>query len=369
MQSKHVDLLLEQIDAENEMDALLRLVPRIVIDVPILKSIMRRHICTLDETAARKQLFTIKAIDAIFPKDILQHIAFFCHSASQRSINKSFQKCYDRNQDLIRKRRPQIVEITRHLFAPKVNHNESTNQIFIVHPEGQQLSEDAQKYGKRVCLMTDLTECIGNAESGDKILIDDGSYSLHAEGLSGLRIGGKHLQIIGIGDNVRIDVRSTNLFGVPGVSQLIINGGSKIFLKKLHIQFPHRNPLKRRGIIVEDSSLWVDQCELCATERVIAHSNSSIQILDSIISAQRGIQALCDEGGALETIVIGCSFNIKGKLGEAIIANGTLQCFGNVFKRGTIVFDLQSGNRFVGNLFEDCSFPGAIEVANKICFV
>ena len=238
METKYVDLLLGRVNAEDDMDALLRMLPRIGVDVLTLQSMMRLFICSLGESAARTALFNVKPIDAILPKDVLQNIAAFNHSVRQRLINKSFQKCYDRNSEMVKRMRHQVVKKYKHKFSPEVTHDEIKNKIYVVHPEGENVTTKSLEHEQRVVVNTNLQKCIQNANSGDKILIQDGTYVLRAFSrdwdIEAVTIRNKHLHIIGIGKNVKIKVQGacTPLGRIRGCSLNIEEGSHILFSDK-----------------------------------------------------------------------------------------------------------------------------------------
>ena len=342
MSTKYIDLLLEHIDAENDMDALLRLVPRIGFDVPTFKSILRQHVCNMDKASARKGVFNIQSIDRILPRDMLQNIEAFNHSVSLRLTNKSFKNCYDRNQEMVIRRRPHIVEKHKSRFSPQINHDQCTNQIFIVHPEEGLSKEPAEIYGVGVFLTTDLMGCIVNAASGDKIFVDDGSYELFSD--LWLEINDKHLQIIGIGENVKIDSRNCSI---------TVCGQSKKLLKKLHIDFGKGKASTSHGITIDDTaSLWIEDCNMRGGFQLIRlNSNSSVFMLSSRFTAQMIVSGICHGKSRSSITALGCTFNARAR---ALVLSGTLLSIGNIFKNTSIKTLRGFKGHFEGNVFKNC---------------
>ena len=380
MESKYGDLLRSRVNAENDMDALLRMIPRIGIDVRALQSMMLQFICSMEEAAARTALFNVNPIDAIISRDVLQNIAAFNHCESQRRINKSFKNCYNRNHEMVKRIRPQIVEKYKHEFSPMVNHNERTNQIYIVHPAGQSLTTKASEYGKLVTSSTKLQDCISNARSGDKILIQDGSYVLRASqrrnpwSVSTVTIQNKHLQIIGIGDNVKIQFQGVrSLQGRIRSCKLSIEEGSHVLLSGLGIHFEGDDPRGDGFTVSHDSHLWVRDCIITSKRRIAQlFENGSLYILSSRLKAESGIMKSSLSKGEQKKIskfsAIDCIFNCN--IGCAIRANYMhLRCIGNIFSDSIEFIGVESSGWFEGNLFKDghsSSFHPCAQSVNKI---
>ena len=167
MNTEFAESLMECVSTENNMEALLRMIPRVGIDVPMLQSMMQQFIGNLNENSARKALFNVKPIHQVLPLDILRHVATFNDPKNLRVINKSFQKYYDRNQDIGREAKADVVQESTNYFRPKIDHNEQTNEIFIIQNANESSTEfvKRKKFGKRVSFHHDLAECADEAAS------------------------------------------------------------------------------------------------------------------------------------------------------------------------------------------------------------
>ena len=363
MTTKYVEQLLERVSAENDLDVLLRMIPKMGINAAALQSMLRTHISSLNETAAKTALFNVNPIDTILPMDVLQIVSAFTHSVDLRLVNKSFKNCCDRNQEIVERMRRQIVEESKHLFSPQINHDESTNQIFIVHAKGQPLSAKAKQYGDSVSLTTDLGQCLENCQSGDKILIESGSYVCSTVDYREINISNKHLQIIGLGDNAKIEFQ-----GKPygrQTTMLDIENKSHILLKNLQIEFSSENGINMRD---DTSRIWVQNCNIIAKDVCIVSWNNLnsgfISILSSKLEGNSGIDAY-----NTEVVLIGCTFDIdvnKKRTVSMSLVSGKLNGIGNLFNRHVKVNTRKSNVSFKGNVLNNCGLLKTIRQFGSI---
>lgn len=383
MNTEFIDSLIEHINAENDMSALLRMIPRIGIDVSTLQSLMKSFISDLDENSARKALFNVKPIDTMLPMDVLQHIAKFDHQESQREINKSFKKCFDLNQELLKRIREDIIQEYEHEFDPVVDCNETTNQIFILHPEGEISAEFEKRKasGHRVSKCHDLAQCINEATSGDKILIENGTYMYNStpvdevDGLTvGLSICDKHLQIMGIGSNVKLDFVKVGYRYQDAL--LLMTNGSHILFKNLEINFQHEAyAVQACPIIIKGNSfIWMEDCQLSAPHQLLQIHNSCIYMKSCIISCGGGIKLDPFRGRSTFT-AIACTidmnrcgksaFEIQNKEDLSLVR---LTFVGNIFKGALLQtsFGWPRNALFDGNIFEECFISEWLRYSNRV---
>lgn len=353
MDTKYVDLLQERISAQKDWNTLLRFLPLIGINVVSLQSMMREFICSLKESAAKRALFNVSPIDAILPMDVLQNVAAFDHYTKLQLINKSFKACYERNQEMTKKLIPQIVDECEHLFAPQINHDKDTNKIFVVHPEGQPVSRKVAEYGDVVIPSSDLRQCINSAKSGDTVLIQNGTFVLQTQNHGfQVDIRRKHLQIIGIEDNVRIHFKDP----VSRQSCWRISEGSHVLLQNVEIECD----VKMQVWVIE-SNFWMNECNvhspglLGSNKMFHITGGSSIWALRSrFINEQIHICHTWREEN--EITLIGCTLEGNEPLVIEMPQHRALKCIGNVFNRSRI--SAWTGNEcnvyLKGNLFYSC---------------
>ena len=375
MSTGFVDSLIEHVIAENDMSALLRMVPRIGIDVCTLQSLMTNFIGTLNENAARKALLNVQPIDTLLPMDVIQHISKFNHRESLQKINKAFKKCYDNNQEMLKRIREDLIEEYENEFNPEVDYNETTNQIFILYPMGKISAEFEKRkaHGQRVSKCHDFAQCVNTAQWGDKILIEDGVYTIPH--VNGLHIHTKHLQIIGIGSNVKLNF-GHNYRLEQGQGLLYITEGSQILFKNLEINFQCDEQEFVPPIVMRySSSIWMENCKLSAPSQLLESSNSSIYMKSCSISFGGSItlakcQSHVTHNANSNFTAIACTFdmNMGRRTVFEIQAKVNLKFVGNIFKRASVGFFIfrECSALFNGNVFEDCHVIEWIRNSNRV---
>merc|ERR1711879_370273 len=177
------------------------------------------------------------------------HILSFQHYSCMRRVDKTFKKCFDRNQVISMRSMQKINNDHNDRFPPDIKFDESLNRTFVVHPTGDPLAQSVQSFGAVIPWTGNLTRLIENEiQSGDRILIQDGEYEISMFGCS---CRNKVLQIIGIGQSVNIMLHSYSI-------GLAIDSGSKLLLQNVKVTQSSKN-----GIYLnEGSKLWMKGCIL-----------------------------------------------------------------------------------------------------------
>lgn len=359
MSLQHVKPLMDQIEAESNVDALLQMTRTIGVDAKTLQSMLREFVRNLDEIAARAALLKVAPIDNILGADLLQSVAAFGHCEGQKLISKQFLAVYELNQKMMKRMRPRIVDHEKHMFSPQIDHDESINRIFIVHPEEEKLNEEARKLEEQYLVLrsTSLGQCIEESESGDKIYIQ-GTLVLSQESVI---INNKHLQIIGIGEDVNIMVPEPTF---PFMSTKLMIKHSNVLFKSLNMY------AGRPGVIqLVGSHMWAQDCTFKCEYRTFTFRSfdpSYLYMLSCHIKSENDAINTKSDIGTLapaHIMAIGCSFKMRGgtHCGEPIRGKcSSLHLVGNRFRNCEV--DWEAESKYIrGNVFKGCSFGKQVE--------
>ena len=262
------------------------------------------------------------------------------------------KKSYDLNQEIANRSRPDIVDQYAHLFTPDITFNDSTNNTFVVHTDGQSLSEKANALGNAVIVHHDLKDCINDPSiaNGDRIFLEEGCYEVDDD----IMIEDLSLQIIGIGDSVEIKFNPVSAPFPSAECAVFLCGTSKLHLKNVSFTFPDDYPV---GILVSDESmLWMEQCTLqSALNSVDAEEKGAIHMKECKFMAKD--IGLVIEGKQEFAIILGCTFEGNE---SCIETNVQLKCIGNVFRNNSGVAQSTAERGKRANFFEGSVFEGNI---------
>eukprot|EP01084_Bolivina_argentea_P090658 163319_1 len=199
------DLLYERVcnaQSLNDIIPILNLIPMQEIQNALLDVIRG-----LDTNVVNKVHYEGLSLINILPDDVTQQIVSFSDSIEMKRVNKAFYTCYNKNRERELKQRQSIID--KYEFDPLVKYDER-NKTWILHPTRTLLNSEEIAKGYHGPLRR-LQEVIDSDSvgSGDKLLFYDGCYVFTED--ESYWLMGKDLQLIGIGDNVRLKIHSVNL--------------------------------------------------------------------------------------------------------------------------------------------------------------
>ena len=266
-------------------------------------------------------------------------------------VSKTFKKCFDRNQDIAKRLRPQFVDEYAHHFAPESIFDESVNKTFVLHPKGTPLVQSIQALGKGVIEHTKFRKCVNDPRlsSGDRILIQDGCYPMKM-------IWDIHedIEVIGLGDCAEIHLTSNHCL----ISTRNRRQCRKVLLKNIFIKCEAHAPL---GMLTfDDSVIWMDNVTLhrfgTIKARTVHAKSCNFVAKESIHSAI----SIWGKDTYTWSNIIGCTFDEH----REYIKSDTprrIRCIGNVFPSNKQISlgqhadqSIFKGNVYQGRIVEDC---------------
>lgn len=234
---------------------------------------------------------------------------------------------------------------------PVFQNDATTNRRFLI---GGPAPDDLLESGPvTMRLANELRQCLETARSGDAIFITNGEYLLSPPNPAASRRARFHdvdVQIIGIGDNVKIKI--ANYY------YLSLTGNSKVLFRNVNVEFDRRINIRGSGIsLCDKSSVQIEDCKFT--------SRGSNKPLTLIASRSKGVSMfmhnscfLFHEGVCIfnekgSVTLVDCTFRfLSNSSGAAVWAN-ILTCVGNIFDGRGTAFGGHRGNNFIclGNIF------------------
>ena len=217
----------EKIEDAETTSALIPFIEQLAdsIDGNNLKKLLKDAVLNSDPEKIKKIHYSMNSIETVLPANVLQHIESFNHFPPMNSVSRIFKECFDLNERMLLRARELSIE--KELNTCK------TNIIWKIEED----DEEALKIA------------IARAQNGDTILIDDGYYVLEDNTL----FTDKMLQIIGIGDDVTIEL--------PDYEEFVYMLGCKLYFKHITI-CTMNNGLSMGLYVCSGNSLWIEDCEI-----------------------------------------------------------------------------------------------------------
>lgn len=260
-------------------------------------------------------------LEIVLPMDIVQKILSFNHFSVIRVVSKTFKKCFDRNQDIARRLRPNIVDEYAHHFAPARLFDESVNKTFVLRPTGTPSMESIQAIEGEVIVHTKFKDCVNDhrLSAGDRILIQDGCYVMED-----MWIIRRDVEVIGLGNSVEIKFVLSRF---PSIVCAII--AKNIILKNITLSGAAIETGTETGgfLAVARSTLWLDTVTF---ERFGGITGGTIHAKACEFIRTRGVYAInpLAMDKTKYSNVIGCTFD---KQWRYIRSENPIRCIGNVF--------------------------------------
>eukprot|EP01083_Nonionella_stella_P257112 880355_1 len=303
---------IESCNDKNLMKITMALMDSNSIDLNELKNMLKRAVIDTKPSNAKKIYYSMTSIENIIPLDALQIIESFNHTPQMRSVSKGFKQCFDLNENI------QLKE--RELFIENELQITSDNTIWKV------------KDGNIESLNTALTK----SNSGDTILMNNGTYILNDDRM----FNDKNLKIIGVGNNVKIEL--------PDYEDYVNIINSKLYFKnvKLYTIATINGGLSSGLMVCSNSSLWIQNCDI-NTEfyGISVGANGNLCIANSIFSGKTDYQSIAIEPEtspvyplSRKISILNCIFNDYATRREEPIISlpcggyaDSLKIFGNCF--------------------------------------
>ena len=351
MAERFVEQLCEQVDNARRAKDFARIMPHIGMDWNDIRELMKRKIRKLNTTKVRKAACNLMPIDSLLPMDTLTLVLSFNHFDDMKVVSRSFKQCFEQNQENMKRSRQSVIDKYAHHFSPDITYDPLTNNTYVVPPAEEPLMESMRAL-EDIIIYNDFAKCFNESsmKSGDRVFVQTGHYELRTE----LEFHNQDIQIIGVGDSVKIeyicDRTNTDMY----VPTLCFSGTSKALLENITFEFKQRRNCDARVGAVQlsgHSSLWMNSIKLRGYDSGVSDGSKSTDRCSLNLKScsfeghdNFAIFVMCSEWRPDTLNVIGCKF-AKHEAG-CIKTDVPLRCVGNIFESnlGAIICEPYWGN-------------------------
>ena len=315
-QSFHQSSIIDIIDDKESLSQLIPIMKHLAYNINLnnLKHILKDAVLQSTPSNLKRTYHSISNIENTIPLDVLQHIESFNHAPYMRSVSKRFKRCFDLNENMQLRQRELSIKTEL-----GINLIENKNKTWKVS-DGS---------------IETLNNAISKSKPGDTILIDNGEYILEDDNM----FKNKMLQIIGIGNNVKIEL--------PDYEDYVHIENSKLYFKNVRLcTMSMDDDGMSLGLgLFSNSSLWIENCEInFEFYGITVIENGNLCITNSIFSGRTDYQSVAIKKRENYTqkrkiSILNCVFYDKSSRREEPIITvpnygcfDTLKIIGNCFK-------------------------------------
>eukprot|EP01084_Bolivina_argentea_P015331 28660_1 len=377
----------------------------ILQDIPLdkIKNFIGQHIDELDQYSSKNIYFNSLSLEQIFHDDILQYILSFAGMYHTKPVNKKWKNLSDKNENLHMK---QIYsQVNEKIMKSSFKYDKSMNNKWVIHPrrpklhqieidlgfqmlidltgtdnepyahqsitlqlglierddviyfsdsDGDNIShididiDNKRKNKNRTCCY--IQQTIDNCQSGDVIVIHDGTYE---DGDGGIVIN-KDIYITGTGGQVTIqDVYCYSLSN----SFCRLRGGH-VYFDNINWDFSHCR-YDQFFNLYPNCKLWINDCrfKFKTIDGILVRKNACLNVTNSEFiggTSAINISPVAKEVNILNSIFRNCGIEdgrFSSEEGGCILVSDVKYCdinIQNMNKRYTFV-----QLKCIGNIFED----------------
>ena len=339
-----VSRLKDIVEETNDMDTLLRLIPKLGVTKDILKQILVEYVCAMTQTQAQSQLNWVLPINELLPRRAIESICLWTHDIGQRACSKEFDEVYRTNQSLIKQDRERVAEEYKTTIEiPLVFDSILGRTVKVPYVPPLERNSSSGKRLAETLRRTDITSFIQTCKSGDRIVLPKGDYKWrNREEDFNIVLEDKCLEIVGAEKGVRI-------FAENGTVRLF--GKAMLSLRNVEVDLRENN--RPEGFKLErGSQLIATDCILRHRKFVVRAGRNTKVILSSCkLRGENGVWTDTHEIISCDIQAVDCTFEI---FTWAIRSRGDFSFYGCIFRGGMIgEGSTDAGRVLVGNVFEN----------------